>query len=128
MEITTSAIKFYYPKDQPCDPSTQVYVDRILAVLRENVHNAVPRSVLMVVMVECVDKVRNRIRKCQKALEESEKLVISSLDTLSGSIYANTLDPWVGQNVSENLRSFFYELRSFDTSILGQRQHRPRFL
>lgn len=32
--------------------------------------------------------------------------------------YANTLKPWAGLNDSELLRSFFYELRSFDTSIL----------
>lgn len=67
MEISTSAINFYYAKNGPCDPSIQVYVDRILTVLRENILNAIPKSVLMIVMVECVDKVGDRIRKCQKA-------------------------------------------------------------
>lgn len=121
MEIKTSAINFYYAKNLPCDPSAKVYIERILSVLRENELNTIPRSVLMIVMVECVDKVRNRICKCQKALEESEKLGISSLDLLSGSTYDTLLKPWAGLKDSEVLRSFFYELRSFDTSILTMR-------
>lgn len=120
MEVSTSAINFYCAKNGPCDPSTQVYVDRILTVLRENILNAIPKSVLMIVMVESVDKVGNRVRTCQKA-DEPEKLGISSLDSLSGSIYANTLKPWAGLYDSEILRSFLYELRSFDTSILIMR-------
>ncbi len=117
MEISTSAINFYYAKNRPCESLTQLYVDKILEALRENVLSAIPKSVLMIVMVECVHKVRNRIKKCQQALEESERLGISTLKSLSGNRYANTLKPWAGQNDSEILRSFFNELQSFDTSI-----------
>ena len=117
MQISTSAINFYYAKNRPCEPSTQLYVDKILTTLRENVISAIPKSVLMIVMVECVHKVRNRIKKCQKALEESERLGISALESLSGDLYAGKLKPWAGQNYSEILRSFFNELQSFDTSI-----------
>lgn len=117
MEISTSAINFYYAKNRPCASLTQLYVDKILKALRENVLSAIPKSVLMIVMVECVHKVRNRIKKCQQALEESERLGISKLKSLSGNRYANTLKPWAGQNDSKILRSFFNELQSFDTSI-----------
>lgn len=117
MEISTSAINFYYAKNWPCESLTQLYVDKLLKALRENVLSAIPKSVLMIVMVECVHKVRNRIKKCQQALEESERLDISTLKSLSGNRYANTLKPWAGQNDSEILRSFFKELQSFDTSI-----------
>ena len=117
MEISTSAINFYYAKNRPCESLTQFYVDKLLKALRENVLSAIPKSVLMIVMVECVHKVRNRIKKCQQALEESERLDISTLKSLSGNRYANTLKPWAGQNDSEILRSFFNELQSFDTSI-----------
>ena len=117
MEISTSAINFYYAKNGPCEPSTQPFIEKILTTLRENVNSAIPKSVLMIVMVECVHKVRNRIKKCQKALEESERLGISALKSLPGGLYAGKLKQWAGQNYSEILRSFFNELQSFDTSI-----------
>lgn len=117
MEIGISAINFYYAKNRPCEPLTQLYVDKILKALRENVISAIPKSVLMIVIMECVHKVRNRIKKCQQALEESERLGISALKSLSGNLYTDTLKPWAGQNDSEILRSFFNELQSFDTSI-----------
>lgn len=117
MEISTSAINFYYAKNRPCDPLTQVYIDRILTILQKNVLSAIPKSVLMVVMVECVYKVRNRIMKCQKALEDFERLGISALKSLSGNVYADTLKSWAGKKDFEILRSFFSELQSFDTSI-----------
>lgn len=82
MEISTSAIHFYYARNRPCEPSTQLYVDKILTALRENVICAIPKSLLMIVMVECVNKVGNRIKKCQKALEESKKVGISALESL----------------------------------------------
>lgn len=117
-EIGTSAIHFYYAKNRPCEPSTQSYVDKILNTLRENVISAIPKSLLMIVMVDCVHKVRNRIMKSQKALEDSEKVGISALiKSLSGNRLAGTLKSWAGQNDSEILRSFFNELQSFDTSI-----------
>lgn len=66
---------------------------------------------------KCVEKVRERIRKCQKALEEFEKLSIR-WDLLSGNIATNSFKPWAGLDDSEILRTFFEEFRSFDTSIL----------
>ena len=117
MRISSSAINFYYAKNRPCEPSTQLYVHKILTILRENVVSAIPKSVLMIVMVECVQKVKNRIQKCQKALEEFGSIGISALESLSGNLYADKLKPWAGQDDSEILRGFFNELRSFDTSI-----------
>ena len=125
MEISTSAIDFYYAKNRPCDRSTQIYVDRVLTILRKDKLDDIPKSLMMVVMVECVDKVRNRIWKCQKGLEDCEELGTSSLDLLSGNILANTLHTWAGLNDSEILQSFFKELRSFVTSILSMRSQ-PR--
>lgn len=117
MEISNSALNFYYAKNRPCDPSIQAYVDRIIKVLQEKKPEFIPKFVLMNVMEKCVDKVRDRIKKCQKALEEFEELGIQ-LDSLSGNIAANAFKPWAGLNDSDILRTFFEELRSFDTSIL----------
>ena len=125
MEISTSAIDFYYAKNRPCDRSTQIYVDRVLTVLREDKFDDIPESLMMIVMVECVDKVKNRIRKCQKGLEDCEELGTLSLDLPSGNVFANTLHAWAGLNDSEILQSFFKELRSFVTSILSMRSQ-PR--
>lgn len=93
MEISTSIINFYYAKNRPCKFLTQLYVYKILKALQENVLSAIPKSVLMIVMMEYIHKVRNRIKKCQQVLEESERLDISTLKSLSGNRYANTLKP-----------------------------------
>lgn len=117
MRISSSAINFYYAKNRPCEPSTQLYVNKILTILRENLISAILKSVLMIVIMECVQQVKNRIPKCQKALEEFERVGISALESLSGNLYAGKLKPWAGQNDSEILHSFFKDLRSFDTLI-----------
>ena len=117
MEISSSALNFYYAKNRPSDPSIQAYVDRIIKVIQENKPKFIPKLVLINVKEKCVEKVRDRIRKCQKALEEFEEQG-SPLDLLSGNIAANAFKPWAGLNDSEILRTFFEELRSFDISIL----------
>ena len=82
-------------------------MDRVLKVLREDKIDDIPESLMMIVMVECVEKVRNRIWKCQKGLEDCEELGTSSLDLLSGNNLANTLDIWAGLNDSRGSAKLF---------------------
>ena len=68
MEHTAISINFYFAKNRPCDSSTLSFVDRILTVLKEQPLLFMHKSMLMIVIVECVEKVSARSRKCQKAI------------------------------------------------------------
>ncbi len=113
MEIGPSAIDFYYAKNGPCEPSVRVYVDEIASIIRVNEPSDVPGLMLMIVMVQCADKLRARIKRCQKALEDCGEIRCAS----PGNIYAGRLDERCGQDDSKILHSFCGELRLFDTSI-----------
>lgn len=66
MEHTATSLNFYFAKNRPCDFSTFSFVDRILMVLKEQPLWSMPKSVLMIVMVECVEKVSAGIRKAKR--------------------------------------------------------------
>ncbi len=70
MEIGPSAIDFYYAKNGPCEPSLRVYVDKIASILRVNEPSDVPKLIMMIVMVQCADRFKARVKQCQKALED----------------------------------------------------------
>ncbi len=113
MEIGPSAIVFYYAKNGPCEPSVRVYVDKIASILRVNEPNDVPTLIMMIAMVQCADKFKARVKKCQKALEDCGEIRCAS----PGSFYASRLTQWSVQDDSKILHSFCDELRLFDTSI-----------
>ena len=70
MEHTATSFNFYFAKNRPCDFPTLSFVEKILKVLKEQSLRAMHKSVFMIVMVECAEKVSARIRKSQKAIEE----------------------------------------------------------
>lgn len=84
-------------------------MDRILTVLRENIPNAILKSVLMIVMLECVDKVGDRIWKCQEAekFRGARYLIIGLAIRKHLCKFVEVLDCL---DDSEILRSVFYEL------------------
>ncbi len=122
MEISPSAIDFYYAKNEPCEPSVGVYVDTIGGITRDNEPNAIPRLMLTRVMVECADKIRARVKKCHIALEDCGEIPSVS----PGNFYADRLHKWSGQDDSKVLQSFYKELRLFDTSIADLRSQPAR--
>ncbi len=99
IEISPSAIDFYYAQNGPCQPSVRVYVDEIARIIRDNKPSDVPRLMLMRVMVQCADKFRARVKKCQKALEDCGEIRSAS----PGQIDAGRLNEWSGQDDSKVL-------------------------
>ena len=114
MEHTATSLKFYYAKNRPCDSSTLSFVDRILLVLKEQPLRFMHKSMLMIVMVECVEKVSARIRKSQKAIEEVGEINITQS---SPSInHGKILESWEGLDNLQIISSFLIELKTFKTA------------
>ena len=115
MEHTANSLNFYFAKNRPCDFSTLSFVDRILMVLKKQPLSSMPKSVLMIVMVECVEKVSARIRKTQKAIKEVGE--INTTQLLPSIDHSKILESWEGLDNSQIISSFLIELKTFNTAI-----------
>lgn len=109
---------FNFEKNRPCDRSTLSFVNRILKLLKEQPLEFIQKSMLMIVMVNCVEKVSAKIRKSQKALEEVGEINIaqSSPSINQGKV----LDSWEGLENLQIISKFLNELKTFvpSTQIL----------
>ena len=114
MEITATSLKFYFAKNKRCDPSTLSFVNRMLKIIKEEPLKFMHKSMLMIVMVECVEKVRARIKKSQNALEEAGEINIPQSSPYINS--GNVLKLWGGLDNSQIISSFLIELRTFITA------------
>ena len=114
MELTTTSLKFYFVKNRPCDSSTLSFVERMLQVIKEQPLEFMHKSMLMMVMEECAEKVSARIKKSQKAIEEAGKITIapSSSSINSGKV----LESWEGLDNSQIISNFLIELKTFITA------------
>ena len=115
IEHTATSLTFYFAKNRPCDFSTLSFVDRILMVLKKQPLWSMPKSVLMIVMVECVEKVSARIRKTQKAIKEVGE--INTAQLLPSIDHSKILESWEGLDNSQIISSFLIELKTFNTAI-----------
>ncbi len=76
MELTATSLKFYFAKNRRCDSSTLCFVDGMLRIIEEQPLMGIHKSMLMMAMVGCVEKVSARIKKSQKALEQAGEINI----------------------------------------------------
>lgn len=114
MELTATSLKFYFAKNKPYDSSTLSFVNRMLKILKEQPLRFMHKSMLMMVMVVCVEKVSARIKKSQKAIEEAGEINIaqSSPSINSGKV----LKSWEGLDNLQIISSFLIELKTFITA------------
>ena len=115
MEHNAISLNFYFAKNRPCDFLTLFFVDRILMVLKKQPLWFMPKSVLMIVMVECVEKVSARIKKSQKAIKEVGD--INTAQLLPTIDHSKILESWEGLDNSQIISSFLIELETFNTAI-----------
>lgn len=98
IELATTSLKFYFTKNRPCNSSTLSFVDRRLKVVKEHPLKFIAKSLLMMVMEGCVEKVSTKIKKSQKAIQEAGKITISS--SLSSIDPGKVVKSWEGLNNS----------------------------
>ena len=114
MEHTATSLNFYFAKNRPCDSPTLSFVKIILMVLKEQPLRSMPKSVLMIVMVECAEKLSARIRKSQKVIEEVGE--INTVQLSPSLAHARMLKSWKGLDNLQIISSFLIELKTFNTA------------
>lgn len=114
MEHTATSLNFYFAKNRPCDFSTLYFVDKILKVLKEQPLQFIPRSMSMIIMVECVEKVSARIRKSQKAKKEAGEINIAQSSPSKN--LSKLMVSWEGLDNLQIVSSFLIELETFNTA------------
>lgn len=114
MEHNATSLNFYFAKNRPCDSATLTFVDRILMVLKQQPLQSMPKSLSLILMVECVKKISARIKKPKKALEEVGE--IHTMQFSPSTVHAEMLDSWEGLNHFQIVSSFLIELKTFQTA------------
>lgn len=115
MDLTATSLKLYFAKNRPCDASTLSYVNRMLKILKEQPLRFMHKTMLMIVMVECVEKISARIRKSRKTIEEAGKITIApSVPSINSG---RVLKSWEGLDNKQIISSFLIELKTFIATI-----------
>lgn len=114
MEHTVTSLNFYFAKNRHWDHLTLSFVNRILKLLKGQPLEFIQKSMLMIVMVNCVEKVNGRIRKSQKALEEVGEINIAQSPPSLNQ--GKVVDSWEGLDNLQIISSFLIELKKFVTA------------
>lgn len=103
-----------FRQNRPCDFSTLYFVDKVLKVLKEQPLRFIHRSMSMIIMVECVEKVSARIRKSQKAKKEAGEINIAQSSPSKN--LSKLVVSWEGLDILQIVSSFLIELETFNTA------------
>ena len=114
MDLTATSLKFYFAKNRCCDSSTLSFVDGMLRIIKEQPLMGIHKSMLMMALVGCVEKVSARIKKSHKALEQEGEINIPQSSPNINS--SKLLESWEGLDNSQIISSFLMELKKLKTA------------